>query len=90
MVKKSVVLIFRSKGTVDSEVHFNFGGIRLEVKEEFVYLGVKFSALRGMSRHIDDCNLRGNRLINMILRINFGQLADKRIQKRVFQTNSSF
>ena len=39
-----------------------------------------------MSRHIDDCNLTGNRLINMILISNFGQLADLRIQKRVFQT----
>ena len=61
--------------------------MRLEFKEfKFAYLGVKFSALRGMSRHIDDCNLRGNRLINMILRSNFGQLADMRIQKRVFLT----
>ena len=84
--KKSVVLVFRSKGDVDSEVHFNFGGKVLEVKDEFVYLGVKFSALRGMSRHVEDCNLRGNRLINMLLRSNLNQLADMRIQKRVFQT----
>ena len=84
--KKSVVLVFRSKGDVDSEVHFNFGGKVLEVNDEFVYLGVKFSALRGMSRHVEDCNLRGNRLINMLLRSNLNQLADMRIQKRVFQT----
>ena len=30
-VKKSVVLVFRSKETVDSEVHFNFAGMRLVV-----------------------------------------------------------
>ena len=52
--KKSVVLIFRSKGDVDSKVHFNFGRIMLEVKEKFVYLGAKFSAVRGMSRHVED------------------------------------
>ena len=60
--------------------------MRLEVKEEFVYLGIKFSALKGMSRHMEDCNLRGKRLTNMLLISNLGQLADIRIQKRVFQT----
>ena len=84
--KKSVVLVFRSKGEVDSEVVFNFGRVMLEVKEEFVYLGVKFSALKGMSRHVEDCNLSVKRLTNMLLRSNLGQLSDMRIQKRVFQT----
>jgi len=51
---KSVVLIFRSKGAVYSKVHFNFGGMMLEVKKEFVYLGAKFSAVRGMSRLVED------------------------------------
>ena len=58
----------------------------LEVKEKFVSLSVKFSTLKGMSRHAQDCNLKGNRLINILLRSNLGQLAGMRIQKRVFQT----
>ena len=63
----------------------------LEIKEEFVYLGVKFSAFRGASRHVEDCNLRGNRPKNMIFRSNLGQLAYMmRIQKRVFQGKTAF
>jgi len=46
--------VLRSKGGVDFEVNFNFGGTMLEFKEEFVYLGVKFIGLRGMSRHEED------------------------------------
>ena len=46
----------------------------------------KFSALKGISRHVEDCNSRGKRLTNMLLRSNLGQLADMRIQKRGFQT----
>ena len=38
--KKSVVLVFRSKGAFDSEVLFNCRGMMLEVKEKFIYLGV--------------------------------------------------
>ena len=80
----SVVLVLRSKREVDCDVNFKLGGTMLDFKEEFVYLGVKFSALRGMSRYGEDYNLRGNRLINMLLRSNLSQLADMRIQKRVF------
>jgi len=42
--KKSVALVLRNK----REVNFNFRGAMLEVKDKFVYLGFKFSALRGM------------------------------------------
>ena len=58
----------------------------LNVREEFVYLGVKFSVLRGISRNVEDCNLRGNGLIKILLRSNLGQLADMRIKKRFLQT----
>ena len=61
----------------------------LQVNEEFAYLGVKFSVSRGMSRHVKYCNLRGNRLVNMLLRSNLGKLADMKIQKRVLQTKAA-
>ena len=57
-----------------------------EVNEEFVCLGVESSALRGMSRYVEDCNLRSNRLINMLLRSNLGQLANMRIPESVLRT----
>ena len=87
--KKSVVLVFRSKGDVNSEVDFNFRGTMLEDKEILVYFDVEFSALRGMSRHIEGCDSRGYRVINLLLRSNLGHLADMRIQKS-FPDKSSF
>ena len=54
-----------------------------------MFIWVKVSALREMNRHINDCNLRYNRLKNMILRSYFGRLDDVRIQKRVFQTKAA-
>ena len=84
--KKSVVLVLSSKGDVDSEIDFNFGGTMLVVKEEVVYFGFKFSIEVGCLRHVEYCNRKDNRLINMLLIKNLGQLADVRIQKRVFQT----
>ena len=57
--KKSVVLMFRSKWEVDSKVDFTFGRVTLEVEEEYIYLGFKFSALKGVSRYVEDRNLRG-------------------------------
>jgi len=41
---KSIVLLFRSQGDVDSKVDFNFGGTMSKIKEELVHLGIKFSA----------------------------------------------
>lgn len=53
-------------------------------------MGIKFGTSEGVSRHLEDCNLRGNRLTNMLLRNTLGQLVDMRIQKRVFKTKIAY
>ena len=38
-----------------------------------------------MSKHSEDCNWKGNKQINILLRSNLGQLVDMKIQRRLLQ-----
>ena len=80
---KTVVMVFGRKAMESEDVNFSFKVETISVKNEFVYLGVKFTSDGKFSGHLELANGRGRYISGEITRSSLGRVRDIRVYKRI-------
>ena len=81
---KIVVMVFGCKAMKCEDVNFFFKRETIPVKNEFVYLGVKFTSNGKFSGHLDLANARGRYIRGEIARSSLRRVRDIRVYKRIW------
>ena len=80
---KTVVMVFGRKAMESEDVNFSFKVETISVKNEFVYLGVKFTSDGKFSGHLELANGRG-RYISGEIASSLRGVRDIRVHKRIW------
>ena len=82
---KTVMMVFGRKALESEDVNFSFKGETIPVKNEFVYLEIKFTSNGKFSGHLDLANARGGGYISCeIARSSLRRVRGIRVHKRIW------